>query len=320
MDFVICVRRVKGGKFNPEPAEPGVARFLEVPDGATDILIAHENKKKTEWTKKVLHAAESHKNAKTGQPCGDILLYVHGFNTTTKTMLDRHTKIKTKLALAGFKGVVVSFDWPSDDFALNYLEDRHDAKKTAFLLVKEGLKRFVKYQREGCGINVHILAHSMGAYVVREAFDDADDHSIISLSNWTTSQVMLVSGDISAQALRTGNPKTAALYHHTIRLTNFFNPYDDILKLSKYKRAGLSPRVGRIGLPDPYPRKAVNVDCGEYYNASKDRFTDLKNPSHTWYFEDQKFFDDVMHTITGDIDRDSIPTRRREGGKLILTG
>lgn len=36
-------------------------------------------------------------------------------------------------------------------------------------------------------MHVHVLAYSMGAFVVREAFDDADDRRRIAAVNWTVS-------------------------------------------------------------------------------------------------------------------------------------
>ena len=47
-----------------------------------------------------------------------------------------------------------AYDWPSDDKALNYLEDRHDAKKTAMQLVSDGIHLFSKAQRPDCTINM----------------------------------------------------------------------------------------------------------------------------------------------------------------------
>lgn len=306
MDFVFTVRRIEGGEFG---AEPGVSRFLEVPKETKSVEVAHENKKKSEWVKKVLAQAVSSTNPRTGNPTGDIVIYVHGFNTTQTTMLERHRKIRKGLEAVGFQGAVLSFDWPSDDQTLNYLEDRWDAKLTAYQLVKEGIVRFVKHQKEDCEINVHILAHSMGCYVVREAFDHADDMPHVAANSWSASQVILLSADVSSGSLREGNPKCSSLYRHCVRLTNFFNPFDDALKLSDIKRIGVSPRAGRIGLPRRHPQKAVNVDCGDYFKANKTRFEKLKNAGHTWYFDDQKLLKDVYQTIMGDIDRHSIPGR-----------
>lgn len=309
-DHVICVRRIKNGVFDPEPSQPGLARLLTVPSDAADISTDHETQTKRAWTEAVIAEGKTGTSEHSGGPVGDIVVYVHGFNTRTKVMLERHRKIKKHLKAAGFKGAVVSFDWPSDNKAINYLEDRRDAKTSAIKLVDHGVRRFLEYQTADCEINVHILAHSMGAYVVREAFDDADDVAKIASKSWSVSQVMLLSGDISASSMREGNPKSSSLYRHCVRLTNYFNPYDEVLKLSNVKRIGISPRVGRVGLPHPAPEKAVNVNTGPYFNAN------YKNDDfigHYWYFDDAGFMKDVYATIKGDVDRKAIADRETDG-------
>src|SRR5689334_1227632 len=128
-DFVLSVRAVRSGAF---VADVGPSKYLEVPDaaGTTDPSQATT---KADWFSKVISAAEW-KNA-NGDPRGDILFVVHGFNSKPAEVLDRHRRIKQDLLGLGFKGVVVSYDWPSDDSALAYLNDRHRAKLTAMQLV-----------------------------------------------------------------------------------------------------------------------------------------------------------------------------------------
>ena len=217
----------------------------------------------------------------------------------------------------GFDGVVVSFDWPSADYVLNYLEDRHDAKKSALMLVKHGIHAFAKMQEPACKIDMHVLAHSMGAYVVREAFDDADDTADIAQKSWSVSQVMLVGADVSVASLSAGNPKSSSLYRNCARLTNYHNPFDNALSVSAVKRIGVAPRAGRRGLEAPLHDKVADVHCGEYY---ENRFRDESfNHGHTWYFDDTHFLQDVYLTICGEIDRVSIPTRTKtRDGELAL--
>ena len=90
-------------------------------------------------------------------------------------VIQRHRRLKEDLMALGFKGVIASFDWPSDDKALAYVPDRHRAKESAFRLVSDGIAYLSAQQTPACTINIHVLGHSTGAYVVREAFDDADD-------------------------------------------------------------------------------------------------------------------------------------------------
>jgi esterase/lipase superfamily enzyme len=240
-------------------------------------------------------------------------VFIHGYDNTPPIILQRQRILKIGLATAGFKGTVVSFDWPSGDVALSYLPDREKAKQTAWALVRGCIELFLGTQAvTECDVNVHILAHSTGAYVVREAFDDSDDRSFQASINWTVSQLVLIAGDISATSMSEGNASTQSIYRHCICLTNYSNPYDEVLQLSNHKRFGADPRVGRVRLPADAPSTAANVDCGEYFQVminTRDAKTIIGYPSHSWHIGDPVFTKGLAYTLNGNIDRRGIPTR-----------
>ncbi len=313
MDYIYCVRSVRDGAFT---AEPGANYFLKIPSNVKHPKPTHQINKDT-WIKAVM--AEARHGPQDDAPVGDIVVYVHGFNTPMDVMLERQRLLRAGLERHGFEGSVISFDWPSDDRALNYLEDRTDAKMTALRLVDEGIASFAAMQTPDCRINLHLAAHSMGSYVLREAFDDADDRPQVAAHSWSVSQVMLLSGDISASSMAAGSSKSSSLYRHCVRLTNYFNPFDDVLSLSNVKRVGVSPRLGRVGLPEDRPGKAVNINCGNYFKANRGDFAGVANAPHTWYFYDDVVMEDMAHTIRGDTDRHEIPTRLQgSAGNLVL--
>lgn len=314
MDYVFSVRSVRRGAFQ---AEPGATHFLAVPEEAAAPDPGHAMRKGA-WFDAVFEAARH--GPQDDAPRGDILFYVHGYNTAQSTMLDRLRHLRRGLAAQGFEGVVVGFDWPAANSALNYIEDRLDAKFSAFRLVTEGIASFARLQRADCFVNMHILAHSTGAYVVREAFDDADDRPGVAANSWSVSQVMLISADISQGSLAGDSAKSSSLYRHSVRLTNYHNPYDNVLSLSNVKRIGVSPRAGRIGLPHDAPTKAVDVNCGPYFDRNRPAFEALSFPAHTWYFFDEVFLEDVHRTMKGDVDRHEIATRLSGGDSLYLRG
>ncbi len=312
-EYLLVVRNIRKGNFG---SEPGRTRFLKTPTNSKEPKISHAIAEST-WRREVMKIAESGTNPETGKPCGDVLIFIHGYNNSPRTILGRHQKIRKGLEQLGYKGAVVSFDWPCDTTPLNYLEDRSDAKQTAIRLVDHGIKQFARIQSDRCEINVHLLAHSTGAYVIREAFDDADDRSNVASFNWTVSQVMFIGGDVSSKSMRTGDSKSSSLYRHCVRLTNYSNPFDSVLKLSNTKRIGVAPRVGRIGLPDEIPLKAVNVNCGPYFE--KRYKTDLlSTKGHSWYLDDPGFMKDLFYTVSGDLDREVIPTRSKSSEGLLL--
>lgn len=312
MDYVFSVRSIRSGDFT---AEPGATHFLAVPDHADDPKPEHAIAK-TAWYDHVFEA--SRHGPQNDGPRGDILFYVHGFNTENAVMLERQRLLKTAFEAKGFEGVVVGFDWPAASSALNYLEDRMDAKMTAYRLVSEGISNFARMQRPDCFVNLHVVAHSTGAYVVREAFDDADDRPGVASQSWSVSQVMLISGDISSGGMADGSSKSSSLYRHCVRLTNYSNPYDNVLSLSDVKRIGVAPRVGRVGLPGSRPGKAVEVNCGAHFDANRPAYDALAFPAHTFWFYDDLVLEDMLHTLRGDVDRNEIVTRRAGEDGLVL--
>lgn len=320
MDFVLSARNISRGQFGNEP---GTSRWLMVPAG---IPTPAHGTTRRQWVHELLGAATWGRDSRTGRPRGDIVVFVHGYNNSPEVVMRRHRSLAATLTEVGFKGVVMSFDWPSDDKALGYLEDRHDAKRTAMQLVHDGIALLADMQERDCTINVHLLGHSTGAYVIREAFDDADD-AMLSQASWLTSQVVFVGADISAASMRAGHAKTDSLFRHCQRLTNYSNLHDSVLKLSNVKRAGVAPRVGRVGLPDDAPGKAVDVDCSAYFKSldsqpmlrEREQSDVIGSFPHSWHIGNRRFARDLFETLRGDVDRSVIDTRvQRSDGRLEL--
>ncbi|GLR89259.1 alpha/beta hydrolase [Bradyrhizobium iriomotense] len=308
MKYWISLRKVSGGVFTDE-IELGPARYLAVPDNETPG--PQHQITQTQWIRQIMALFPPDPNYPDDGPSGDVLFFVHGYNNTVATVDQRHKQIQAGLTANQFACQVISFDWPSGDLALAYLRDRDHARITAVRLVSAGIKLFVRTQKEKCDINVHVLGHSTGAYLIREAFDHADDGQATATA-WTAGQLVLIAGDVSASSFSAGNPETESTYRHCYRLTNFFNGYDQILQISNVKRVGLSPRVGRVGLPADAPTKAVNVNCSDHFHATyppTGNVTLDAVTSHSWYFSDSTFHRDLATTLKGAIDRTLIPTR-----------
>lgn len=319
-DYVLSVREVQDGAF---VAEVGPTQFLIVPPD--QLPLPGSAVSSSAWYSAVRKDAEWIND--NNETRGDILFIVHGYNNSEADVIQRHRQLRNDLNALGFKGVVVSFDWPSDDKALAYLPDRHRAKISALKLVTDGILYLSKQQTPDCTISIHILGHSTGAYVVREAFDDADDHNGVN-TGWGVSQIIFAAGDVSSGSMSADTSDTDSLYRHCVRLTNYFNKHDEALDLSNIKRVGTAPRAGRIGLPDDAPQNAVNINCTAYYEqltaensdiVSNDQPTGLSGMySHSWYFGNLIFTRDLFSVLIG-IDRTVIPTRIiQPDGKMAL--
>jgi esterase/lipase superfamily enzyme len=308
MDYIFTCRLNRKGAFTHAV---GATSFCKVPQAAIEMTPEHKVTK-ADWVKTIMRETSR-------DDCGDIIVYVHGYNVDASEMLRAHRNIRNGLKKQGYKGTLISFDWPSDGNALAYAVDRIKAKLTALALVEDGIASFTRSIRPNCHVKMHILAHSMGCLVVREAFDLADDTAGIAAVNWSVSQVMFVAADISAKSLSDGSSRSGSLMLHTQRLTNYYSHFDEILSLSEVKRIGVAPRAGRVGIPAPENSKSVDVYCGAYFDKHKSRLGNALTRSHNWYFDDPAFLKDVVYVTEGRIDRNRIPTRAptSEGGLAL---
>lgn len=321
--YLICTRAVDvNSQFTDEP---GATQFLGVPRAKrdyspSDVIDRHS------WKKKVIASADGEEDEITGST-GDILFFVHGYNNDTETVLWRTRTLQETLTAQGWNGLVVGFDWPSGNSTLNYLEDRYDAAQVAQRLIDDALELMVEAQfpsdpnAKACTINVHLLGHSTGAFVIMEAFSSASKKGALFKKPWRIGQVAFIGGDVSASSLATDSDWAAPMYERIFRLTNYSNRFDKVLGVSNMKRLGTAPRAGRVGLSDEIPSKAVNVDCSDYFQTKNPEASNFVGTfNHSWHIGDMAFALDLAMTLEGGIDRWAIPTRRTEQGKLQLVG
>jgi esterase/lipase superfamily enzyme len=304
-DYIICTQSIRNQKFGNEP---GKTTYLKVPNNAETFLPEHKVSL-SDFFGDIINKEQE-----------NIIIFIHGYNTEDNEVLDRHRTLKAGFEKQGFDGDLITFAWPSNNNPLLYLEDRHDAKKTAFELVDSCIKFLAKQQGKNCTISVNLIAHSTGAYVIYEAFNDSETTKATAETNWSVSQILLISGDVSSDSMN--SERGQSVYRHCNRLTNYYNPYDSILAISNVKRVGAQNRAGRVGLPQNSPSKAVDVNCGDYYNKNKEKiYVKVGSHSHSWYFYSDVWFKDAYATILGNLDRTVIPGRiAQSDGDVTLVG
>jgi hypothetical protein len=316
--YVLCVRDKASGddKFG---SGFGSASYLEVPDGTKVPLPSHKVGGVRQWMDKIVKQAIPPGMAPGNEL--DIVFFVHGYNTDPEEALTRQRLVEKELRARGFQCMVVGFDWPTGGSAVLYAYDRFEAQNAASLLVKGGIIPFADYTLEDCPINIHVMAHSMGGFVVREAFRAVDKGRNSNLANdWRIGQVVLFAADISSDCFALNDSEMVPVFDHCGRLTNYFSGHDEALAVSNIKNIDISSRVGRVGMPTDTPanEKAVDVDCGPRYTAipedQRAKFKVINGMvSHSWYLEDAIWYDDLADTLKGQKDRYSFPTRTRVG-------
>lgn len=317
--YIVSTRHAtRGGRLTDEP---GDTRYLRVPWGVETYDASHAVKDSKRWRLLVRAAADGQEDEITGST-GDVVLFVHGYNNTPKEISWRTEALQTTLAAAGWRGLVVAYDWPSSNSTLNYLEDRSDAAEVAERLVTDCIKLLVdalEDEEHPCTINVHLLGHSTGAYAIMEAFNQAEKRGRLYQADWRVAQVAFIAADVNCASLSADSDWGRAMFKRSVRLTNYANRYDKVLGVSNAKRLGTAPRAGRVGLPENAHSKAVNVDCSTYFagkDPAKSEFIGTFN--HSWHIGDPVFALDLALTFEAAIDRHALPTRAVSDGGLEL--
>lgn len=303
MDFVVCTRKRRGNGYSNSMASR--SNYLRVPTGATQLQTAHEVRK-ADWFADLVAASGA-----TATDMGDVLVYVHGFNTATHENLHRTRLIANGLKEQGFTGAVCAFDWPSEGRASAgaYPDDRKDALAAAQMFVADALAPISQAGAAGRNVRVHVMAHSMGAYLLRQAFDYADDvHALRSL-DLRLGELALVAADLSSASLAQGNAKSKAMVDAFKRVTNYFSRADDVLGFLRRFVAKGPPRLGRVGLPDNAPATAVDVYCSHHYMQNLGDYGHAIDRSHRWYFDSSRFYEDLSLVLAGRGAHPGFPTR-----------
>lgn len=315
--FVLSVRNTnEDGSFGGEMGDPC---HLKIDDDTAKSpnKLRDQISDAQDWLKAILNEA----TAKSKTPL-DVVFFVHGYNVDPEEALSRQDLLQAELNKRKYRCLVVGFDWPTAGQAAAYLYDRSNAGKVALQLVDAGIAQFVAFsrpdspvKRPDCPVNVSVIAHSMGGYVVREAFRSSDRARNPNIgSDWKVAQMVFVAADVSSSCFEKDHPDMLSVFDHCGRLTNYYSGYDEALAASNFKNMDTSSRVGRVGMPPDTPAndKAVDVDCGPLYASAPNRkLVKLKGAmlSHSWYFEDGKWLDDLSVTLQGKLDRNLIPNR-----------
>lgn len=244
---------------------------------------------------------------------GEILIYVHGFNTEQSEMLERRRKIELGLAAAGWNGLVLSYDWPSDGTIWSYLSDRGDAKHTAPYLVTDMIGPILNLRPQP---RVHLLCHSMGAYLTLRGFSGVGDGGAPGTVPWGVGQVAFVAADADKPWMEAGAWGALVMDRRCQRLTNYHSTFDRVLNLAEGIVYG-QQRAGRDGMPLAIPARFHDVYCGAQYDAKVPAAGKTLRGSHTWYFNDPGFYADLCLTLQG-ADPATMPTRRPVAGSSDL--
>ncbi|WP_422048867.1 alpha/beta fold hydrolase [Shimia sp.] len=296
----------KTQKFTNNPAS--VTRYVAVsqtnPDGTIHKGAAIPQ---ADWLDRVKQAGGGN----------EVLIYVHGFNTSQTDMLRRLKKIEDGVRAQGFTGAVIAYDWPSDGTVLAYNTDRTDAKKTAPYLVCDGIVPLLNMTPRP---KVHLIAHSMGALVVLRGFAGVGDSASAGARNWKVDEVTFCAADVNADWLERGAWGALVLDRRAARFTNYYSGRDEVLAFAGGLINGGRERAGHMGISEPITKGQWDIYCNEQYKRDVPDNEKTQVYSHRWWFDNDGFYKDLALTIDG-ADAQTMATRRptNEADLALLT-
>jgi len=160
----------------------------------------------------------------------DLLVFVHGFNTSFEDAALRAAQIAADI---GFDGTVILFSWPSATSVASYVRDQETARNAGFHL----LRLLRGHAAAALPDRIHLLGHSMGSEVIGKALTlVATEDSLPRLA-----QVALAAPDIDARVFR--REVLPRLVRRSTRVTLYASTDDEALRASRAVNG-----VWRLGL------------------------------------------------------------------------
>ena len=267
--FVVSTRKGKGNNANElaDTARDSLQSITVPPDHRPGDIeraaFGHDNPDHdfTVSAFRALEAGEfrneiaSHLSGRVGSN-RDILVYVHGFNTSYDDARFRLAQIVTD---GRFGGVAVLFTWP----ATGSLFDYGAAKESAAVSREALAQTLVELGQVPDVGRIHILAHSMGAWLAMEALQQDAIAGDGTLSG-KLGDVMLAAPDIDIAVFRQQMARLDASH-----LSIMVSSNDRALSLSR-RLAGDRQRVGALD-PSNAADKATLASLGvKVYDLSAD--------------------------------------------------
>ena len=189
----------------------------------------------------------------------DVLVYVHGFNTSYDEARFRLAQIVTD---GRFGGVPVLFTWPASGSLFDYEAAKESASASRDALA-QALMDISNTPDVG---RIHILAHSMGTWLTMEALRQDAIAGKPDLGG-RLGDVMLAAPDIDVNVFRNQIAKLDASHISVLVSVN-----DKALSLSR-RLAGDRPRVGALNPKDPNDKAVLDQLGVKVYDLAGDETT-----------------------------------------------
>ncbi|MFT7688854.1 MAG: esterase/lipase superfamily enzyme [Candidatus Azotimanducaceae bacterium] len=240
---------------------------------------------------KEIHEEMLCKNAET-------IVYIHGYNVSFKEAMRASVKLSEEIsARNGNCGVnVLCFSWPSDGSMAPwkaYSNDRRDAAASSAAFAR-GILKLTDFlqtmqRKDHCKQKIHLLAHSMGNYVLRHALQEIIEQSGGRIPR-IFDQIFLMAADEDDDAFEYDH-KLKLLPKLGRRVNVYFNREDRAMALSDLTK-GNPDRLGDDGPRSPFsvPGKVTQIDCTNVVEGIAE---------HSYYLEEPRVLQDIVQVMQG---------------------
>jgi esterase/lipase superfamily enzyme len=226
------------------------------------------------------------RSAVDASPDKQLMLFVHGYCATFRDAARRTAQVAYDI---NYQGPAMFFSWPagaeSESFEekANYLKDLRRAEESDedLITVLAGISRYSGAQ------SIHLVAHSMGNFLLTEALKTIDDRRPAGIQQTPLfDQVALAAPDINAREFveRTGErilpfSRRFTVYASTqdkaLRLSRAVNGYEPLGFLNEYTRTGAKKRL--FDLVDVSQLTTGWFDSGHiYYGDMPEMISDFR--------------------------------------------
>jgi esterase/lipase superfamily enzyme len=240
----------------------------------------------------------------------DVVLMLHGYACEFENSMSNAAEIKEALSTAAKPLEVAMFSWPADGAIvpfISYASDRDDARSSAKAIAR-ALQRFLAYlaelerrvragemkPEELCRANIHLIAHSMGNYALRNALQ-----ALISDYGGRTmprvfKTIFLMAADEDNDAFE-HDTKLARLPELAEQVCVYFARNDGALVISDVSK-GNPDRLGATGprTLTSLPQKVTLIDCTDVSVTRP-----LTDANHQYYRKRAEVQADMRQVIAG---------------------
>ena len=238
-----------------------------------------------------------------------VLVFIPGFNNSFEESIEGGAALANLYSSHDHHLIPFVFSWPSDgEFGTNYYRsDRKDSEASGDAGARV-LERFLRYvnmigSAEQCSLSAFLVAHSMGAYVLRFSLQELVRRNSPLAPFFNTT--LLIAADVDYDALEKSE-KLLPIGRLTREVVVYANKNDKALT----KATDLNDRIERMGLVGLAPRahELLPIPLSTVLCHKADNFSNRNNSGHHYYRHSVVGVKDIK-AVLNQIDPDEIPDR-----------